>query len=237
MKTTERAKAAPAWLASYPELKEVADPVWLSVLAHMAPVYLPAGTVMLRASDSCQQFALLLRGTVRVFVQAATGREMVLYRLRPGELCILSLGSLLGRSPYPADVVAETDVRLVTLSAKQFRQVFEQSSAFREYVIAHLVRRLHETMRLIQEIAFERLDIRLACYLCQRFQEAGMSVLPITHQLLAAEIGTTREVASRMLKELERRGCVRLHRGRIELASETSLRAFLIEGTGHSGPV
>lgn len=236
MDAPERAKAKPAWLAHYPELKELGDSAWVSALAQMSPVEVSAGGVLLRAGDACREFPLLLRGTVRVFVRTETGREIVLYRLRPGELCILSLGSLLGHEPYPAEAVAETDLKAVTLPAERFQRVFEESSAFRGFVIDHLVRRLHETIMLVQEVAFERLDVRLACHLCQRFQEERVTALDITHQELAVELGTTREVTSRMLKELERRGCIRLRRGRIELVNETALRHTIPGGIPESPP-
>lgn len=210
------------WLSRHPELQQLSDPVWHEAITQMVPMYAPPDTVIFRPSDPCQNFILLLEGTVRVYVRAETGREIVLYRLRPGELCILSLSALLRREPYPAEAVTETAVQGMTLSQERFRTVFNGSIAFREWVVGHLARRLHETMLLLQEVAFERLDARLACHLCRRFQEQG-AVLEVTHQQLAVELGTTREVASRMLKELERQGCIRLHRGRIELMNEAIL--------------
>jgi len=211
-------------LADYPGLQCIDDPVWRQAIADMLPMDIPAGTVMYRPGDICHNFVLLVEGTVRIFVRARNGREIVLYRLHPGELCILSLSGLLHGRPHTVEAVAETPLRAASLGQERFHEVFNRSSAFRGYVIDHLVRRLHETMTLLQEVAFERLDTRLAEYLYRRFEQGGIRVLKMTHQQLAVELGTTREVTSRMLKVLERSGGIHLRRGRIELVDVEQLR-------------
>ena len=211
-------------LSDYPELQAIDDPVWQEAVADMLPMTIPAGTVMYRPGQICSNFTLLLEGTVRIFVRARNGREIVLYRLYPGELCILSLSGLLHQHPHTVEAVAETSLKAINMDYEDFHEVFSRSAAFRNYVIDHLVRRLNETMSLVQEVAFERLDARLADYLCRRFARSGVTMLEMTHQELAVELGTTREVISRMLKSLERGGAIRLRRGRIELVDLKQLR-------------
>lgn len=156
---------------------------------------------------------------------------MLLYRLEPGELSILAITSLMGAGACPADVVAETDVQALSIPPADFHYAMDRSPAFREFVLTILARRLHDTMSLVESIAFQPLDVRLAATLRKHFKRDDSNIIRITHEALAMELGTTREVVSRMLKEFEKKkGCVKLHRGRIELVAPMCLRRCACQG-------
>ncbi len=212
------------YLKNYPELQDISDHAWYEALGNMQHVEIPKGACIYRTGDICQNFTLLLEGSVKVFVRGKNGREIVLYHIQPGEMCILSLAGLLKKKPYQVEATAATSIRALTLNREQFREVYNNSLTFREYIINLLIDRLDNTMMLIQEVAFERLDTRMADFLCRMFKQNDMQPIQITHQQLAIELGTTREVTSRMLKTFEKCGCIQLGRGQIKLLNEHKLR-------------
>ncbi|MDH5649617.1 MAG: Crp/Fnr family transcriptional regulator, partial [Gammaproteobacteria bacterium] len=174
--------------------------------------------------DPCGGLLFLVKGTVRVFMVSESGREIILYRLEGGELCILTLTTLLQAQDYPVQAVTETDACAVMLPSHYFRKAFAGSPGFQQFIVSRLASRLHDTLTIVHQVAFERLDIRLACLLFRHFQRQEGKPLETTHQQLAQELGTTREVVSRMLKDMEKRQCIRLHRGRIELLNDRHLQ-------------
>ena len=205
-------------------LTDISDPVWGKVFGRATPLCLQAGEVLARSGGACRALLVLQEGSVRVRQVSPEGREILLYRIEPGELSILGIISLMGAGSCPADVVAETKVRILSIPDTDFHYAMARSSAFRDFVLMTLARCLHDTMSLVESIAFQPLDVRLAATLRQLFQRHGSSVIKITHEALAMELGTTREVVSRMLKDFEqKKGCVKLHRGSIELVSPMCL--------------
>ena len=181
----------------------------------------PQGTVMFEPRQPCAGFPLLLRGSVRVTKTSAGGREILLYRVEPGEGCVLSGGCLLGASEYAATAVAETDVELLAVPAGTFNHLILASPAFRNFVFGMYGRRLADVIELVEEIAFRKLDTRLAGLLLQRGP-----VIPGTHQKLADELGSVREVVSRMLRSFEQRGWIRLERERVTVLDEAALASL-----------
>lgn len=164
--------------------------------------------------DTCSQIAFVLTGEIRVFKTGPTGREITLYEIGPGETCILNASCILSAKTYPADAVTLTEVRMFLLPAKVFQELINTSPLFRSFVFALLSERLVTVFQLIEEIVFGHLDQRLLDYLEEKSED---SVLQATHQVIANDLGTSREVVSRLLKDLERRGRIRLQRGRIIL--------------------
>jgi CRP/FNR family transcriptional regulator len=157
-----------------------------------------------------------------------TGREIVLYRVSPGESCVLTTSCLLGGERYPAEGITEAPVRALTISAGQFAQALHQSDTFRRFVFANLGRRFADVIRHMQEIAFGNLDRRLAELLLSRVARTG--TLTVTHQEIAVELGTAREVVSRHLKHYEANGWVALRRGRLELLDIAALQQLAANG-------
>ena len=164
--------------------------------------------------DSCSHIAFILSGEIRVFKTGPSGREITLYEIGPGETCILNASCILSNKPYPADAVTLTEVSLLLLPARVFQELVNTSALFRSFVFALLSERLLTVFQLIEEIVFGHLDQRLLDYLEEKSED---NVLHATHQAIANDLGTSREVVSRLLKDLERRGRIRLQRSRIIL--------------------
>jgi len=210
--------------AVYPELAADSAPAWLALLDAAQRIRVPAGAVLLKPGEACGGFLLLLSGSVRVFQSAADGRELTLYRITPGDICVMSLNSLMHQRPFAAEARAESEVEALMLSPAQLQQALQSSTAFRDHVLARLSDRFCDMLTVVEDTAFKRLDVRLACLLGSLFERAGGESINVTHQELARELGTTREVVSRMLKEFERQECIVLARGRIHVASPDGLR-------------
>jgi len=212
-----------AWQTSFPGLASINDAAGEAALRAASVFQFPAGTDIVRSGDPCQSFILVSRGVLRIYEAGESGREIVLYRVRAGELCVLTLTDLMASRSYSAGAKAEEDVEVVMIPHASFQEALSQSDAFRAFLISTLSRRMGEVMSLVEQVAFQRLDLRLACLLGQLFNENRGAPLEITHQALALELGSTREVISRLLKEFERSGCIRLGRGQIELLSPEAL--------------
>jgi CRP/FNR family transcriptional regulator len=194
----------------------------LRALATAAPLQqVPAGTVLFEPGTRCEGFPLVVDGSVRVSASSEGGREIVLYRVTPGEGCILSGGCLLGHDSYRARGVAETDVTLARIPPALFQELLVRSEAFRRFVFDMYGTRLAEVMELLEEVAFRKLDTRLARLLVQRGP-----VIEATHQALADELGSVRVFVSRLLRSFEERGWVRLERERVTVTDPRSLVAF-----------
>ena len=207
----------------YPDLGVEPQPQWLGLLAKARKIELPANTTLLSAGDKCKDLILLLEGTVRIYQLAEDGREMTLYRIHPGDICMMSLSSLIRDRAFKAIARSETRLSALTISATGFQQAMGVSPAFRQRILSSLGHSVGKMMDTFYDTAFETLDMRLACLLCQLFKRANSDTLDITHHKLALELGTSREVISRCLKKLERRQCIILSRGEIRSGENTLL--------------
>lgn len=226
-KASEEFKKKQSLLSAFPSLSKLEDPVWTEVVSEAGLVQAPEGMAMLCKGDPCNNLMLISDGSLRVHEVSEGGREIVLYRVNPGDLCVLSLTSLVDEVPYAAEAVTESPINGLVISQEQFQRALAGSEGFRNFVLSTLARRLSHVMSLVEEIAFRRLDSRLACTLYQLFERSDGDTLKITHQDLARELGTSREVMSRLLKEFEQsRACIRLRRGAIELVSRDGLAEY-----------
>jgi len=208
--------------AAFPPLARLDAPSLRQLEAAARTVIIPAGTVIFSDGADCASYVLVLEGSVRVQKVAENGREIVLYRVEAGQSCVLTTACLIGNEAYSAEGVAETEVKAVAVPAASFRSLMGQSEAFRSFVFESYSRRMADLLVLIEEVAFGRIDARLAAWLLQR-ATAGDEI-NASHQEIAAELGTAREVVSRQLKEFERRGWVALFRLRIVLRDRHGLR-------------
>ncbi|MBK7416119.1 MAG: Crp/Fnr family transcriptional regulator [Dechloromonas sp.] len=181
---------------------------------------LPAGTEVFAEHQPCQGFPLLLAGSIKVVKQASNGREMVLYRVTPGGSCIISSSCLLGHSDYNARGIAETPLILLALPVKIFASLLVECTPFRDFVFHLFAERISELMQLVEEVAFNRLDQRLAKLILARNQET----LNITHQQLADELGSVREIVSRLLKGFVAQGLVSLGREQLTVINRQGLQ-------------
>jgi len=213
----------PDWLCAFPQLSRINDAAWLATLQAGRQLDIAAGTEIVRKGDPCQDFLLVVEGFLRIYETAENGREILLYRVSGGEICVLTLSNLLEGESYSACVAAEGDVRVVVIPMQHFHHAIAHSTGFRTAILSTLSKRLNTVMELVEQMAFLGLDMRLACLLGQYFGQRHTVRLQVTHQALARELGTTREVVSRMLKVFEHAGCIRLSRGHIELVSRGAL--------------
>lgn len=193
---------------------------------------LSAGEYFYHKGDHCPHFALLGSGSLRVFQPSASGREITLYWVEPGNTCMVNMLCAFLGDGSPATAVVEQDVEAVLLSADTFRHWLGQSKPVQEFLFRALSQRLTGVMALVEEVAFQRLDQRLADALIRRFaklagnaaeqQQQPLEIIA-THEDIAVELGSSREVISRLLKEFQRQGAVSLGRGRIQIQSTEML--------------
>jgi CRP/FNR family transcriptional regulator len=208
-------------LQLYPSLAALPAAELDELLANAMVMPVPAGTVVFDENQPCQGFPMLLSGSIRVIKSAPSGRELQLYRVAPGESCILSSSCLLGHSRYQARGIAEHSLELVLMPALSFHGLLGKHESFREYVFHLFSDRLTDLMQLVSAVAFQKLDQRLAALLVTK-----PSPLYTTHQALADELGSAREIVSRLLKGFAEQGWVKLAREQIEVTDKTALKSF-----------
>lgn len=209
------------WTRAVPALDGLEDTARTRLRALARPAALPAGTRVFGEGSPCHAYLILLSGEVRVQKVAESGREIVLYRVGAGETCVVTTACLMSGVDYDAEGVAETAITAQMLPESGFRELLGLSEAFRDFVFRAYGSRITGLLALIDEVAFGRMDRRLAACLTARARSDNE--LAATHQDLAVELGSAREVVSRLLKEFERRGWVELSRGRIRLLDRSAL--------------
>ena len=182
---------------------------------------LSAGQFICLEGNQCAHLPLVLSGVARVYKIAESGREITLYRIEPGESCILTASCILSHRDFPAFAVAETDVEAMVIPAGDLPGWFNRHDAWRAYLFDLLSRRLGSVIELVEEVAFRHMDARLAAYLVHAVAAAG--TVERTHEAVAADLGTSREVVSRLLKDFEQGGLVALSRGVIRVRDEQGL--------------
>lgn len=206
---------------NHPALMAVEAATREVILSQSQRMEIPAGTRIFGPGDPCHGLPLVLRGEVRVQMTGASGNEIVLYRIKGGEMCPLSLACLLAEGSHQSEAVVDEDSEVLVIPATLTDRLMDEDKSFRAVVLDSYGQRLTSLMLVIEEVAFRRLDQRLAERLVERQKDGQLSV---THQDLAVELGTAREVISRLLKEFERKGLVTLERGLITLRNIDTLR-------------
>jgi CRP/FNR family transcriptional regulator, anaerobic regulatory protein len=171
-----------------------------------------SGTVILREHQYIKVIPLILEGSVKLRKTNENGREIVFYHISPGQSCILSITSCLNGKESQAEAVVEDKTRLIGLDAAKVRDWMDRFPGWRKFVVSLYYDRMTELMTLVDLITFKSVDQRLFKYLSDR---AVNNIVEITHQKLAGEIGTAREVISRLLKQMEKDNLIVLERGRI----------------------
>jgi CRP/FNR family transcriptional regulator len=178
---------------------------------------LPAGQEICRDGAQCSHLPLVLEGTARIYKIGENGREVTLYRVETGESCVLTASCVLSHRPFPAFAECETPVTAALVAPEQVARWMTTSPPWREFIFTLIAERLDEVFGVIDAVLFQRLDQRLATFLLRRAEAQADTSLQITHQELAAELGSSREVVTRLLRDLENARLVRTGRGRIDL--------------------
>ena len=204
--------------ALYPVLAKLPADLLQRVAGALQIVSVPAGSVVFDEHQPCHGFPFVLAGAVRVAKLSGTGRELPLYRVLAGESCIISSSCLLGHADYNARGVAEGPTTLALLPRPLFDELLGEA-VFRDFVFALFSERMAELMQLVEEVAFRKLDQRLAALLLGKGR-----VVHATHQQLADELGSVREMVSRLLKGFAEQGLVKLGREQVEVLNAAGLR-------------
>ena len=225
-------------LQHYTMLRELPAAELDSLLAAMNVMQLPAGTTVFDENQPCMGFPLLLSGSIRIIKAAPSGRELQLYRVVPGESCILTSSCLLGHARYQARGMTEHAVHMVVLPPAAFKRLIASHESFRDYIFGLFSERLTDLMQLVSAVTFQKLDQRLAALLVTK-----PSPIRTTHQALADELGSAREMVSRLLKGFAEQGWVRLGREQIEVVDASALQnsppcsrsvSFLTDSASHT---
>ena len=212
------------WIGRFEGLKSLEQDARHRLLARSKITSIPKDRILFGPGKPPENMLLLLDGTIRVHQVAENGREIVLYRVHAGESCVLTTACLLAYQDYNAEGVAETAVRAVAIPRREFDALIAESASFRRFVFTAYSRRITDLLIIIEEVVFGRIDLRLA----QKLLELGRAgkTIKMTHQQLATELGTAREVVSRQLHEFQRRNWVLAMRGEIRIEDLAALKKF-----------
>ena len=212
------------WTSEFQGLAEMEPDMRRQLIDRSSVISLSPGATIFAPGETPNCHILVISGTVRVHRSTETGREIVLYRIQAGESCVLTTACLLAGETYGASAIAETNVKAVSIPNKTFDDMIARSAAFRHFICSAYSRRILDLMSIIEDVAFARVDVRLA----QRLLDLAGNDATIrrTHNELATELGTAREVVSRQIQEFQRRGWVTASRGAVGLTDRAALQDF-----------
>jgi CRP/FNR family transcriptional regulator, anaerobic regulatory protein len=188
--------------------------------------HIPVGRDVFLEGDQVDAIALLISGSVRVYKIGETGREITLYRFGNGQSCILTANAILSQKNFPAIATVEKEAEAVMIPADTFRDWVRRYDLWREFVFDLLSERLSSVMTIVEEIAFRRMDVRVAAFLLK--QSLVSDPIRITHQAIAAELGSSREVISRILEDYSADGLISVSRGTIQVQDRETLETRLV---------
>jgi CRP/FNR family transcriptional regulator len=183
---------------------------------------IPEGHDVFIEGDQVDAIALLISGVVRVYKIGETGREITLYRFGNGESCILTANAILSQKNFPAVATVEKEAEAVMIPAESFRDWVSRYDLWREFVFELLSQRLSAVMAIVEEVAFHRMDVRVAALIIERSRRSDL--IHITHQEIAAELGSSREVISRILEDFSAQGMIEVSRGSIKILEREDLQ-------------
>lgn len=212
------------WLNVFPELAEL-EPETRDVLFDVAQFErLRQGDIAYYQGQPCQNYVMCIEGQTRVFKTSESGREIMLYQVGAGETCVLTTSCLMAGNPFPAESNVQADALLAAIPSDVFLRLMSSSPKFRHYVLSNYGDLLSSLITLVDEVAFASLDLRLARRLLAEAEDTR--VVSKTHQQLALDLGSVREVISRYVSEWERLGWVRSSRGSIKVLDVAALAAY-----------
>lgn len=209
-------------LAVYPVFDDLPAALRDELVAQAALLKLDHGAIVFDENQACHGFPLLLSGQIRVIKVAPSGRELLLYTVSPGESCILTTSCLLGETRYHARGVVAEDLEMAILPAPVFKALADAHEPFRNYIFSLFSERMTDLMQLVSAVAFQKLDQRLAALLVAR-----TSPIHTTHQALADELGSVREIISRLLRQFAEQGWIKIGREHIEVLDPEALNKLI----------
>ena len=187
---------------------------------------IPAGHDVFLEGDHVDAIALLISGVVRVYKIGETGREITLYRFGHGESCILTANAILSQKLFPAIATVEREAEAVMIPANTFRDWVKRHDPWREFVFELLSDRLSTVMAVLEEVVFQRMDRRVASLLLDK--SGSIHPIRITHQEIASELGSSREVVSRILEDFSQKGLIEVGRGIVEILDFDELNVLAV---------
>ncbi|KAB7615912.1 Crp/Fnr family transcriptional regulator [Amylibacter sp. SFDW26] len=190
------------------------------VLMALPITEVPKDTVLFRPGDAASGFALLLDGRIDVFLIGSSGRELLLYSIKPGQSCVQSTLGLMGGNDYTGEAISTSPCRVIMIPRDTFLSLMDKSGGFRNFVFRAFANRMQSTIQVLEQVAFIKIETRLAAALLKR---AKGNEIHATHQELAVMIGSAREVVSRRLESLAKRGILKLSRGHIAVIDTQAL--------------
>jgi CRP/FNR family transcriptional regulator len=198
----------------------------------------PAGTVLLDEGSRCETLLLVRSGAIRVIKASPAGREITLYFVQAGEMCVLGISCLLSDHRYPATAVTKVDTDALVVPGGIFRELFREEPAVQQFVIDLFSLRLTAVMTLVEEVAFRKMDQRLAAFLLRESSGGPGLYRPVemSHEQIAGHLGTAREVVSRILSQFEEDGLIALERRRVRIADPAKLSEMTPPGNRRKGP-
>jgi len=213
------------WKQHFPVLFD-SDDVYIKQLIEASKlINVAAKQRVIMPGSHCKDYLLVAEGRMRVQFLTKPGREVVLYHLNPGDDCVLTTSCLFADEGFPAEGVTETDVTVIAISASIFHETLQKSVIFRQFVFSTFSRRLTDVISRMETLCSASIEQQLANVLLLLSKE--YPVINITHQELASEIGTVREVVSRHLKKFENKQWIRMSRGKIELVDKAKLQKLI----------
>ncbi len=198
------------------------------LIAHSRRARLTRGQPICDIGQQCTHLALVLEGRARVYELGESGREITLYRIGPGECCILTASCIMSHRTFPAIACCEQDLDVLLLPARQVEDFMLRHPQWRRFVWQLLADRLSGVLMLLEEVTFRRLDERLMRHLLAQRALQGSDELQLTHQAIADDLGTSREVVSRLLKDMQQRGMLALSRGHVTLLGDALQQALAL---------
>ncbi|ARE42046.1 transcriptional regulator, Crp/Fnr family [Rhodovulum sp. P5] len=215
-----------SWLSRATGLEGI-EPGTAARLESLPIMRLPKGKVLFCPGEAARGFTILLSGRVEVFLIGPTGREILLYGIEPGQSCVQSTLGLLGGEDYTGEAITVTDCEAVLIPREAFLSIMDTSPVFRRFVFGAFARRLQAVMSLLERVAFQKVESRLAADLLDNAKDGTVHA---THQEIATRIGTAREVVSRRLDALSKAGLVRVDRGVVTLEDPETLAGLAAQG-------
>jgi len=211
------------WIAKS-ALADMLDSNARALLSGVRAGHFARDAILFHPGDAVRGFAIVLSGRVGVYLTGPGGRDILLYDINPGQTCVQSTLGILGDEDYSAEAICETECELALIPRAVFERLLATSPAFRNFVFGAFAKRFQTMMHLLEQVAFVRVENRLAEVLLTRADQAH--IVHATHQELATQVGTAREVVSRRLDGFAKRGLLRLERGSLEITDPEGLREF-----------
>ncbi len=202
------------FISLFPMFGSIQGSLAHQIVDHSTYESFEVGTQLYARGDDCPGITFLLDGEIRVFMRSITGREITLYDVLPGETCVLNASCIMAKCNYMANAEAIDDGAMLYLSRDTFLELMARSKRMQSFIFTFFNQRFSEILELVDEVTFGKLDVRLADYLIEK---AENNELHTTHQTIANDLGSSREVISRLLKDFRRKGRIELARNHIQI--------------------